>query len=120
MSTTNSQDEGVGCGLVAAAFGSFFVFAGATFLAGLLTTNFSLVFAALPASALLTALGGEFVLAWPIDVVSWMVLAFGATKLIERRRLSFATVVAAVLAAALVYGLVLGLAVEPSGEFLGR
>lgn len=110
----------MGCALVTAALVSFGSFAVATFVAGLFTTNFALVFAALPVSAFLTALGGEFVLAWPVDAVAWIVLSYAAARVTERRGARFMTVIIVILAAALLYGLLLGLAVEPNRDFFSR
>lgn len=120
MTTPSLEEEGVGCGLVAGALGAFVLFAVATAGWGLAATNFTLLFAALPVSAFLTALGGEFVLAWPVDALAWIVLAYFTARFAERRQTRLSSVVIAVVAAALIYGLALGLAVEPSGEFFSR
>ena len=120
VTTPSTDDEGVGCGIVTGALGAFVLFVLVTGIWGLTATNLTLLFAALPVTGFLTALGGEFVLAWPVDALTWIVLAYFAARFAETRERRLTTVVAGVLVVALIYGIALGSAVEPSGEFFGR
>lgn len=129
MSTDPSSADTTppGCGLAVVGAGGLLLFAGLAFWIGFFVVeprNFTLVFAALPLSALFTVLGATFttgssdlLLAWPIDAGLWLAIAFVASRWATRKGLggwAYATVFLVVVAVALAYGLAMSLLVEPT------
>ncbi len=86
---------------------------------GFITFSIPLLFGALPASALLTSLGGQLVVAWPLDTVVWMSLAtlIGRGTDIPGSPAWWRKVVI-VLAATGAYGVMMSLLVEPTSVSL--
>lgn len=110
-------EEGIDVRSTAVAFLVFAGFAVAVSVIGFQVSNFGLLFAGLPVSAVFTTLGGEFVLAWPVDTVVWILFASWPGRqqgYLDRR---WWKIVAVVLVAALVYGQLMGVLVEPTAGF---
>lgn len=57
-----------------------------------------------PVSGLFAALAGGLVLAWPVDITLWIVLAFGAIKLSGARDVPPRRVAVWILSAAILWG----------------
>lgn len=128
MQREAEPEHGIGCAPVTWASLTLVLVGGALWAAGILLEDpsrctgtcqwfaFALIFAGTPVSALITVAGGsDLVLAWPVDVLLWVLLGVAHTKLSGEhpplsRRWNRATAI--IVAAALVYGGVLSLAVE--------
>jgi hypothetical protein len=122
------SSEGVGCAAVTWAALALVLIGTLLWTAGILLedptrctggcewTAFTLIFAGAPVSALITVLGGsDLVVAWPVDVLVWVLIGVAHTKLSrEAPPLSRAwtRTTATIVGAALVYGAVLALFVE--------
>ncbi len=76
------------------------------------TLGLTLLYAGLPMSAIFGVLFGDLVVAWPLDITFWVVMAFVLANVSERRgsRPLPASLIA--VAIALIYGLVLSQFVE--------
>ncbi len=80
---------------------------------GIATTSLALAFAGLPVSAVFAVLGGEFVIAWPVDAMVWIVVGWLVARRGRRRVGSLVVVIAVALA----YGWAMSLLVEPVASF---
>ncbi len=65
-----------------------------------------------PVSGLFAALAGGLVLAWPVDITLWIVLAFGAIKLSTARAISIKRVATWVLSGAFLWGVLVASLLE--------
>jgi hypothetical protein len=72
----------------------------------------TLLYAGGPVSALFGVIGGQIVVAWPVDIVLWILLGVLAVRLAERRRISPRSTAGMILGAALVGGFALSFLVE--------
>lgn len=82
------------------------------------TTGLTLLFAGAPISALVTTLGGDLVVAWPLEFTLWIVVGPLLVRQAARRPPigpRWARLVGVVVLTALGYGLVLGRFVELTG-----
>lgn len=110
-------DEGIDVRSTAVAFLALAIFAVSTAVVGFRISNFGLLFAGLPVSAVFTTLGGEFVVAWPVDTVVWIVLASWPGRqqgFLDQR---WWKIIGVIVVAALVYGQLMGTLVEPTATF---
>ncbi len=76
------------------------------------TLGFTLLYAGLPISAVFGVVFGDLVVAWPLDVTFWVVIAFLLARRADNRGHGVLGVVLAALGLAIVYGLVLSQLVE--------
>ena len=76
------------------------------------TLGITMLYAGLPISAVFGVLFGDLVLAWPLDITFWVVVAFLLARLSDNRRRSVLGVTLLTVVAALAYGLVLSRFVE--------
>jgi hypothetical protein len=72
----------------------------------------ALLYAGGPISAMIGAITGSVIVAWPLDVMLWVVLGFWCARIGSRRGKSSLAYAMSILAIALVYGLVLSQFVE--------
>jgi hypothetical protein len=72
----------------------------------------TLLYAGGPVSAVFGVVGGQIVIAWPVDIVLWILLAVLAVRVAERRGTSPRSTAAAIIGAALVVGFALSFLVE--------
>jgi len=123
-----APEEGVGCAAVTWAALALVLAGAALWSAGILLEDpirctgtcqwfaFALIFAGTPVSALITVAGGsDLVLAWPVDILLWILIGVAHTKLSgEHPPLSgrWNRAMGIIVAAALIYGGVLSLTVE--------
>lgn len=116
-------DEGLGCRTLAVSAGALVAFgilatSVGLFLAlgdgGRLTQQIGFAFygAGAPISGVFAAIAGELPLAPFTDVIVWLVLAVGATRLSERRGIPLRQVLVLTVAAALTLGLVVSFLIE--------
>ena len=126
--------EGVGCAPLGAAAVALLLAAAIMWTAGILLEEptrctglcedaaFMLIFAGTPVSALVTVMGalfsatdGDLVLAYPVDVLAWLLISVAHTKL-SRESMPFSRswvrTTAGILGAALVFGAALSLLIE--------
>lgn len=100
------------------AFGIVFFAAGLTMInrevcVGLCETlGLTLLYAGGPVSALFGIFSDSVIVAWPLDVIVWVVLGFGVARLASNRRIQPWGPLLALVAAFLIYGLVLSQLVE--------
>lgn len=100
------------------AFGMVFFAAGLTMInrevcVGLCETlGLTLLYAGGPVSALFGIFSDSVIVAWPLDVIVWVVLGFGVARLASNRRIQPWGPLLALVAAFLIYGLVLSQLVE--------
>lgn len=116
--------RGVGCRTLVSVLGSMAVFATAAVVVGLLLAladdpsplaeqvGFGLYAAGAPVSGLFAVITGDLPLAPFTDAFVWIPLAWGATRLIERRRARPWRVVGPIIGAALAYGTVISFLIE--------
>ena len=119
-----SKPEGISCRDAALstvfllAFGIVFFAAGLTMInrdvcTGLCETlGLTLLYAGGPISALFGIFTDSVIVAWPLDVILWVVLGFGVVRYASNRRIQPWGPLVALLAFFLVYGLVLSQLVE--------
>ena len=122
-SRSPNPDEGLGCrtlalsagvliavGILATSIGLFLALGEG----GRLTQQigFALYGAGAPISGVFAAIAGELPLAPFTDLILWLVLAVGATRLSERRLLPLSQVLGLAIAAALTLGLVVSFLIE--------
>lgn len=110
-------EDGVDVRSTAVTFGLLVLGAAAAAMAGVNLGSFGVVFAGLPVSAVFTVLGGEFVVAWPIDAMVWLVVATWPgrqPRLFDRK---WRRAMALIIGAAIVFGFGMGLLVEPTAAF---
>jgi hypothetical protein len=119
-----SKSEGISCRDAALstvfllAFGIVFFATGLTLInrdacAGLCETlGLTLLYAGGPVSALFGIFTDSVIVAWPLDVILWVVLGFGVARYASNRRLLPWGPLVAVLGLFLIYGLVLSQLVE--------
>ena len=72
----------------------------------------ALFYGAAPVSALFGVLGGGLPVAWPLDVLVWLLAGVGLTSWTARRRLDIRRLTAAAIGLALVFGVVMSRFVE--------
>lgn len=72
----------------------------------------ALLYAGGPISALIGAITGSVIVAWPLDVMLWVVLGFWCARIGARRERSSLAYATSLVGIALVYGLVLSQFVE--------
>jgi hypothetical protein len=72
----------------------------------------TLLYAGGPISALIGIFSDSVVVAWPLDVILWVVLGFGVARFASNRRIRPWGPLLALLAFFLIYGLVLSQLVE--------
>lgn len=118
------KSEGISCRDAALstvfllAFGIVFFATGLTLIngdvcAGLCETlGLTLLYAGGPVSALFGIFTDSVVVAWPLDVILWVVLGFGVARYTSNRRMQPWGPLVALLAFFLIYGLVLSQLVE--------
>ena len=85
---------------------------GASCAGGCETLGLTLLYAGLPVSAVFGVLFGDLVVAWPLDITFWVVMAFVLARVSERRGSGPLPAALFAVAIALVYGLVLSQFVE--------
>jgi hypothetical protein len=119
-----SKSDGISCRDAALstvfllAFGIVFFATGLTMInrdvcAGLCETlGLTLLYAGGPISALFGIFSDSVIVAWPLDVIVWVVLGFGVARLASNRRIRPWGPLVAILAFFLIYGLVLSQLVE--------
>ena len=73
---------------------------------------FTLLYAALPISAIFGVLFGDLVVAWPLDITFWVLIGFGIARLTDRKERRVLGGIVLVILVALGYGLVLSQFVE--------
>lgn len=83
---------------------------------GIVTTNFALYFAGLPASGFFALFGSELILAWPLDALVWISIAWTVGQRVPPSR--YVRVVLIILGAAIAYGYTLSQFVEPTRSIL--
>lgn len=76
------------------------------------TIGLTVLYAGGPVSALFGVIGGAVVVAWPVDVITWIMLSVLAVRIAERRAVAPLRAAAAIVGAALVYGFILQFFVE--------
>lgn len=76
------------------------------------TIGLTVLYAGGPVSALFGVIGGAVVVAWPVDVITWIMLSVFVVRTAERREIPALRVAAVVVGAALVYGFILQFFVE--------
>jgi hypothetical protein len=109
---------GVGCGIVTMTLTVFLSFAFLATLTGFLLNDFRFVFAGLPTSAIFTSLGSDFILAYPVDGVFWVGMAFIVAKRTEQKsRKTWLMITLGIMAAMTIFGAALGNFVTPTGIF---
>lgn len=122
-SPSPKPDEGLGCKTLAVSAGVLIAFGILATSVGLLLAlgdggrltqqvGFALYGAGAPISGVFAAIAGELPLAPFTDVILWLVLAVGATRLSERRRVALSQVLALVITTALILGLVVSFLIE--------
>lgn len=72
----------------------------------------TLLYAGLPISAIFGVVSGDLVVAWPLDITFWVVIAFVVTRISEKRVRTPGVGSVIAIAVALIYGLVLSMMVE--------
>ena len=72
----------------------------------------ALFYSAAPVSALFGVLGGGLPVAWPLDVLVWLLLGVGLTSWTTKRPLDLRRLTAATIGVALVFGVVMSRFVE--------
>jgi hypothetical protein len=72
----------------------------------------ALLYAGGPISAMIGAITGSVIVAWPLDVMLWVVLGFWCARIGARRGKSSLAYAISILGIALIYGLVLSQFVE--------
>jgi hypothetical protein len=119
-----TKSEGISCRDAALstvfllAFGIVFFAAGLTMInrdvcVGLCETlGLSLLYAGGPVSAVFGIFTDSVVVAWPLDVILWVVLGFGVARFASNRRTQPWGPLVVLLAIFLIYGLVLSQLVE--------
>jgi hypothetical protein len=119
-----TKSEGISCRDAALstvfllAFGIVFFAAGLTMInrdvcVGLCETlGLTLLYAGGPVSAVIGIFSDSVVVAWPLDVILWVVLGFGVARFASNRRTQPWGPLVALLAFFLIYGLVLSQLVE--------
>jgi hypothetical protein len=119
-----SKNDGIGCRDAALAtifllgFGIVFFAIGLTTInqavcAGVCETlGLTLLYAGGPVSALFGIFTDSVIVAWPLDLILWVVLGFGVARFAQDRSRSLWGPLLALLAFFLVYGLVLSQLVE--------
>ena len=119
-----SKSEGISCRDAALstvfllAFGIVFFAAGLTMInrdvcVGLCETlGLTLLYAGGPVSAVFGIFTDSVIVAWPLDVILWVVLGFGVARFASNRRTQPWGPLVALLAFFLIYGLVLSQLVE--------
>jgi len=119
-----SKSEGISCRDAALStafllpFGIVFFATGLTLInrdacAGVCETlGLTLLYAGGPVSALFGIFTDSVVVAWPLDVILWVVLGFGVARYASNRRMQPWGPLVALLAFFLIYGLVLSQLVE--------
>lgn len=76
------------------------------------TLGLTLLYAGGPVSALIGIFSDSVIVAWPLDVIVWVVLGFGVARLATNRRIPPWGLLVALLVFFLIYGLVLSQLVE--------
>ncbi len=119
-----TKSEGISCRDAALstifllAFGIVFFAAGLTMINGDVcvglceTLGLTLLYAGGPVSAVIGIFSDSVVVAWPLDVILWVVLGFGVARFASNRRTQPWGPLVALLAIFLIYGLVLSQLVE--------
>ena len=122
--TVASKSEGISCRDAALstifllAFGIVFFATGLTMInrdacAGLCENlGLTLLYAGGPISALFGIFSDSVIVAWPLDVILWVVLGFGVARYASNRRIQPWGPLVGLLALFLIYGLVLSQLVE--------
>jgi hypothetical protein len=72
----------------------------------------TLLYAGGPVSAVFGVVGGQVVVAWPVDIALWILLAVVAVRVAERRGTSPPATAAVILGAAIAFGFALSFLVE--------
>lgn len=72
----------------------------------------TLLYAGGPVSALFGVIGGQVVVAWPVDIALWILLGFAAVRIAERRDTSLRATAATILVAAAAFGFAMSFLVE--------
>lgn len=119
---TSEVEPGVGCRTLSVITGILVAFAAAAAAVGIAFVDdpactgfcervgFTAYGAGLPVSALFTVLtANDLVVAFFSDLILWIVVAVGLTRLIEHRRLTVWKPAIGAIGAAVVYGIVVGL-----------
>jgi hypothetical protein len=118
------RSEGIGCRDAALstifllAFGIVFFATGLTMINREVcegtceTLGLTLLYAGGPVSALIGIFTDSVIVAWPLDVIVWVVLGFGVARLATIRRIQPWGPLVALLVVFLIYGLVLSQLVE--------
>lgn len=128
MTAALGPDEGIGCRPVALTALVLLGIAAVLWTAGILLEDaerctgacswfaFTLLFAGTPVSAVFTVLGGsDLVFGWPVDIIAWIMIGVGHTKLsgeAPMKSRSWWRATALVVGAALVFGAVMASLVE--------
>jgi hypothetical protein len=119
-----NRNEGIGCRDAALATSFLLGFAIVFFAIGLTTINqgvctglcetlgLTLLYAGGPVSALIGIFTDSVIVAWPLDLILWVVLAFGVARFAQNRRIRPWGPLLALLGFFLAYGLVLSQLVE--------
>jgi hypothetical protein len=119
-----SKSEGISCRDAALSTGFLLAFGIVFFAAGLTMINrevcvglcetlgLTLLYAGGPVSALFGIFSDSVIVAWPLDVIVWVVLGFGVARYASNRRIQPWGPLLALIAFFLVYGLVLSQLVE--------
>ncbi len=115
QSSSTDLDDGLDVRSTAFAFFILALFSITAGVVGYRLTSFGLLFAGLPVSAVFTVLGGEFVVAWPVDAIVWIAVSAWPGR--RAPGPAWWRTIAAVMVIALVYGWAMGLLVEPSTNF---
>ena len=76
------------------------------------TLGLTLLYAGGPVSALIGIFSDSVIVAWPLDVIVWVVLGFGVARVATNRRIQPWGMLVALLVFFLIYGLVLSQLVE--------
>ena len=101
----------VGLGLVFMTIGLSLI-NGSSCDGGCETVAITLLYAGLPVSAVFGIFFGDLVVAWPLDVTFWVVIAFFVARLADGRDRGVMGAVVVTVVIALGYGLVLSTLVE--------
>lgn len=121
MSSSNpspSPDlEGIDVRSTAVAFALLIAFATAVAVVGYSIRSFALLFAGLPVSAIFTAIGGEFVIAWPVDAAVWLAAASWPGRQLDLFDAGWKRAMIIIVGGALIYGTLMSLLVEPTNAF---
>jgi hypothetical protein len=119
-----SKSEGISCRDAALSTGFLLAFGIVFFAVGLTMINrevcvglcetlgLTLLYAGGPVSALFGIFSDSVIVAWPLDVIVWVVLGFGVARYASNRRIQPWGPLLALIAFFLVYGLVLSQLVE--------